>query len=385
MMLTKSKIITGILVATVALAGSAWVGQHALAQKPRLNAGKSKKPTVVAAPVEKDPHASKLDLNPENFAKLRATIQPQGHEWRHLKVHWHTDIVAARKKAAAEDRPILVFRTGGAGYNDPLGQCWGAADWLAGGQLGDQLSDEAIQLLNERFVPYAPSWGDGKDKYPWWQATWKDFFANHAEKLKMSTLPGSIWFTLTAAGHPVPASKVRASGAKSDLADTLKQILELYAQLPESQRKPSETIRDANRPTPAPPPGGVVLTCYDRFLQRDERGEYHAIVGHRTPTQPLSVPGPQRNSLWLTRAECAALMPYHPRKGQTIAAPAPLARRVFLFGFIPASAWQGGYEWKADSARGGSFTLTVEEVSGSRVNLRLHGSGVPLDFGSTDR
>ena len=34
-----------------------------------------------------------------------------------------TDIVAARKKAAAEDKPIIVLRTGGAGYNDPLGAC----------------------------------------------------------------------------------------------------------------------------------------------------------------------------------------------------------------------------------------------------------------------
>jgi hypothetical protein len=62
-------------------------------------------------------------MTPTTWAKLRAAIGPQGNEWRHLRVHWYTDIVAARKKAAAADRPILVFRTGGAGYNDPLGQC----------------------------------------------------------------------------------------------------------------------------------------------------------------------------------------------------------------------------------------------------------------------
>jgi hypothetical protein len=34
-----------------------------------------------------------------------------------------TDVVAARKRAAAEDRPIVICYTGGAGYNEPLGVC----------------------------------------------------------------------------------------------------------------------------------------------------------------------------------------------------------------------------------------------------------------------
>jgi hypothetical protein len=38
-------------------------------------------------------------------------------------VEWLTDVTAARKKAAAEDKPIVVLQTGGAGYNDPLGVC----------------------------------------------------------------------------------------------------------------------------------------------------------------------------------------------------------------------------------------------------------------------
>jgi hypothetical protein len=66
---------------------------------------------------------SKLHLTPGSFAKLHALVRPQGHEWRHLKVRWLTDVVAARKKAAAEDKPILICYTGGAGYNEPLGVC----------------------------------------------------------------------------------------------------------------------------------------------------------------------------------------------------------------------------------------------------------------------
>jgi hypothetical protein len=67
--------------------------------------------------------SAKENLTPATFAKIQALIRPQEHEWRHLRVHWLTDIVAARKKAAAEDKPLIVLRTGGAGYNDPLGAC----------------------------------------------------------------------------------------------------------------------------------------------------------------------------------------------------------------------------------------------------------------------
>lgn len=88
-------------------------------------------PIVLAQPARADkpapagslPRAAKLDLAPGNFAKLHSLIRPQDNEWRHLRVQWLTDVVAARKKAAAEDKPIVVLYTGGAGYNEPLGIC----------------------------------------------------------------------------------------------------------------------------------------------------------------------------------------------------------------------------------------------------------------------
>ena len=67
--------------------------------------------------------ASKLDLTPESMPKLFALVRPQANEWRHLQVQWITDVVAARKQAAKEDKPIVVLYTGGAGYNEPLGVC----------------------------------------------------------------------------------------------------------------------------------------------------------------------------------------------------------------------------------------------------------------------
>jgi hypothetical protein len=67
--------------------------------------------------------ATRLDLTPETFAELHALVRPHPNEWRHLKVEWLTDVVAARKKAAREDKPLIVCYTGGAGYNEPLGTC----------------------------------------------------------------------------------------------------------------------------------------------------------------------------------------------------------------------------------------------------------------------
>ena len=67
--------------------------------------------------------ASKLDLTPESAPHLLAVVRPQESEWRHLRVGWLTDVVAARKAAARDDRPLVVLYTGGAGYNEPLGVC----------------------------------------------------------------------------------------------------------------------------------------------------------------------------------------------------------------------------------------------------------------------
>jgi hypothetical protein len=76
-----------------------------------------------AQPARNAASHTKLDLTPSTFAKLHSLIRPHDNEWRHLKVEWLTDVVAARKKAVMEDKPIVICYTGGAGYNEPLGVC----------------------------------------------------------------------------------------------------------------------------------------------------------------------------------------------------------------------------------------------------------------------
>lgn len=74
-------------------------------------------------PPAKPVQSAKTDLTPASFQALHTLVRPHEDEWRHLKVEWLTDVVAARKKAVAEDKPIVICYTGGAGYNEPLGVC----------------------------------------------------------------------------------------------------------------------------------------------------------------------------------------------------------------------------------------------------------------------
>jgi hypothetical protein len=114
---------TFVIAAAIAagLAGSGRLVREALAEQPATVAQAPEESQTPAADEARPP--AKLDLTPESFAKLHALIRPHDNEWRHLKVNWLTDVVAARKKAAAEDKPIVICYTGGAGYNEPLGVC----------------------------------------------------------------------------------------------------------------------------------------------------------------------------------------------------------------------------------------------------------------------
>ena len=67
--------------------------------------------------------SSKSEVSANSLPQVLSLIRPQENEWRHLNVNWLTDVVAARKRAAAEDKPIIICYTGGAGYNEPLGVC----------------------------------------------------------------------------------------------------------------------------------------------------------------------------------------------------------------------------------------------------------------------
>ena len=67
--------------------------------------------------------ATKDLLTPASFEGIHQLVRVQPGEFRWDEIPWMTSIWHARKRAAAEDKPILHFSTGGAGFNDPLGNC----------------------------------------------------------------------------------------------------------------------------------------------------------------------------------------------------------------------------------------------------------------------
>ena len=59
-------------------------------------------------------------LKPEQFAALFKLIKPQPGELRFHEIPWLLDVWEARKKAAAEGKPILVWSGAGGA---PIGVC----------------------------------------------------------------------------------------------------------------------------------------------------------------------------------------------------------------------------------------------------------------------
>jgi RNA polymerase sigma factor (sigma-70 family) len=130
MWLTKLKTVAAIVIVALGLAGSGLFVHQVLAEKP----------PAVAQGAEDSPHpnpppqggretdaavvrTTKDLLTPESMASLQQLLRPDKSEYRWDEIPWLASIWHARKKAAAENKPIFVFGTAGAGFNDPLGNC----------------------------------------------------------------------------------------------------------------------------------------------------------------------------------------------------------------------------------------------------------------------
>ena len=67
---------------------------------------------VLARPVP-GAEASSGGVLADQFGRLRRLIGPQPGEARWAEVPWATNLAEARRRAAAEDRPLFVWRAGG--------------------------------------------------------------------------------------------------------------------------------------------------------------------------------------------------------------------------------------------------------------------------------
>jgi hypothetical protein len=203
-----------------------------------------------------------------------------------------------------------------------------------------------------------------------YQDAWKRFYvAKSRPDEGNGWLQGTNLVLMTSAGRLL-SGKVKD---QTGLAQGLREVLEAYAKLPEAQRRPRGVEGEVKPQTP-PPSGGLVLTIYDRPLGRTRDGAYHLPEGNDLGGLRTDAPHGQRSSLWLTAAECKALLPEDPRPGQTYPVPDRLARRIWLYGLVPQTLWVVEEFWKPDSVRHGDLQLTVVEASPEMVRLRLHGS-----------
>jgi hypothetical protein len=226
-------------------------------------------------------------------------------------------------------------------------------------------------MLNTKFVCFAPGWYvNSKD--PVFEAIWARFYRSKPNPGEGSGwLKGSQLILWTAGGRLLEGTVKTKDG----LAPALQEVLEAYAKLPESERRPAKVDGEV-KPQQPPPPGGLVLTIYDRPLGRPEPGNLRLPEGKDLGGRRTEAAGGQRSSLWLTEAECASLIPPEAKKGQTIPFPQTLAKRIWLYGLVPQSLWVVEGFWRPDSVREGSMEITVADVSAKSIELRVHGSVV---------
>lgn len=233
--------------------------------------------------------------------------------------------------------------------------------------------------MNEKFVCFAPGWFiNTKDEV--YQAAWKRFYtAKPRPDEGNGWLRGTKLVLMTSSGRLLAGTLKDRDG----MAQALEEVLEAYARLPEAERR-APSVAGEIKPQPSPPPGGVVLTIYDRPLGRApgepdasaSGADYRLPAGDDLGGLRTEAPHGQRSSLWLTAEECRSLIPQNPRKGQTLTVPAKLARRIWLYGLVPQSLWVVEEFWKPDSVRQGDLKVTVEEVSPQIVRMRMHGDVV---------
>lgn len=110
-----TKLKTAALVpACLVFTGTSFVMHQALAEKPpkaHAKAGpKAAKQGVSDAVTE---------LTPAQFGKFHALLRPEAKEMRFGKIPWMFDLWEARKKAAAEGKPLLILGAAG----NPCGTC----------------------------------------------------------------------------------------------------------------------------------------------------------------------------------------------------------------------------------------------------------------------
>src|SRR5215212_995525 len=121
-------------------------------------------------------------------------------------------------------------------------------------------------------------------KDPVYQEAWKRFYTAKPRPDEGSGwLRGTQLVLMTSAGRLLSGAVKDGNG----LAPALQEVLDAYAKLPEAQRRPP-SVEGEVQPQLAPPPGGLVLTIYDRPPGRGADGRvFPAVLIRRGVSSPL--------------------------------------------------------------------------------------------------
>jgi hypothetical protein len=229
---------------------------------------------------------------------------------------------------------------------------------------------EVIRMARDEFIPVAAD--------DWYQRRRQDaegeFFRGVADQGPRKGQGGSTRqgiYVFTAGGKLLA---YRNHHDPAVMRSVLKQALKSWANLPADERKAGAVkVADFAKVDAAyartPPPGALVVNVYTRILEKTG-GDYCGGT--------CKFPGGERSArdhLWLTEAEWKALIPAHPRPGETVTVPAPVAYRIARFHLLDNTRGEPP-AWGRPEVRSLKMTLTVTEVGARGVTLRLDGSAL---------
>lgn len=165
----------------------------------------------------------------------------------------------------------------------------------------------------------------------------------------------------------------------SCLYEPLPKLLEKWNNLPEEERGPGRVHvpelgrRDSRWAWADPPPGGLALKVFIHNLERT--GGTELIRGKSL--YPVSWPSVDviRDSLWITQVEWQEMVPRNPKTGDTLAVPRTLRNRIFQFCLCERYRTVNR-PWLQEEIRSGELKMSVAEVSGANVRLRLEGGAL---------